>query len=149
MSRGDCSDMDEFPGQLELYRANTDRAISGKRGQKFLRELRDALLILPQKRLIVADFSNGGEVCALGALAVKRRLDEGKTRDDALEEVAHEFNEQETEYVASGLGTCFNLAWEIMYLNDDPDRFGRMTQEERYNAMLGWVESALKGVREQ
>jgi len=141
--------MDQFPNQLELYRANTERAINGKRGQSFLCELRDALLALPQKRLIGGSFSEEGEVCALGALALQRRLKEGKTLDEALDEVAREFNEQEDGYVADRLGASFNIVWEIMYLNDGEYRFGYRNPEERYMAMLGWVENALKGASQK
>lgn len=41
-----------FPNQAAFWRANAHRALRGKRGRKALAELRDALLALPQKRLI-------------------------------------------------------------------------------------------------
>lgn len=43
-----------------LWRANVKRALAGKRGQAALRDLRDALLALPEKRLIE------GALCTVG-----------------------------------------------------------------------------------
>jgi hypothetical protein len=56
-----CDDDEDFPGQWELYQASLRRALKGKRGQRFLRELREALLALPERRLI------GGAMCTVGA----------------------------------------------------------------------------------
>lgn len=50
----------EFPNQYDLWSANVKRALSGKRGQKALKELRAALLALPEKRLI------SGALCTVG-----------------------------------------------------------------------------------
>ena len=53
MSRYYEGDGDEdFNNQWELWRANADRALKGKRGRKVLAELREALLNLPEKKLI-------------------------------------------------------------------------------------------------
>lgn len=64
MSRfGDCYDYEEFfPNQGELWRANVRRALAGKRGKKALAELREALLALPEKRLIA------GALCTVGGV---------------------------------------------------------------------------------
>lgn len=49
----DDGDYDEnFPNEAELWRANAERALKGKRGRKVLTELREALQNLPEKRLI-------------------------------------------------------------------------------------------------
>ena len=53
MSRGGDYDYEEdFPNQAEFWQHNAQRAIKGKRGKKALAELREALLMLPEKRLI-------------------------------------------------------------------------------------------------
>lgn len=53
MSRGGNDDYDEdFPNQGEFWWANAMRALHGKRGKKALAELREALLMLPEKRLV-------------------------------------------------------------------------------------------------
>lgn len=61
MSRFTDGDDEEFPGQFDLYQANLRRALKGKRGQKFLRELREALMALPEPKLIE------GAMCTVGA----------------------------------------------------------------------------------
>lgn len=140
MSRVDSDGCQDFPGQLELYRANTERAIKGKRGQAFLRELEAALLALPEKRLAEGGFICAGEVCALAALALHRKCAEGKTRSEALMLIDEELGASDDPgFIAAKMKTSFNLAWEIMYLNDDEYRFGEMTPELRYEAMLKWV----------
>jgi hypothetical protein len=69
---------DDYPGQLQLYRANVARSIRSKNGQARLRELRDALLALPAKELaediFVDPATDGGtpQFCALGAWAVAK-----------------------------------------------------------------------------
>ena len=69
MSRYSGYDDDEdFPGQFALYESNLRRAIKGKRGRKFLAELREALLALPQARLIE------GAMCTVGADKRKAEL---------------------------------------------------------------------------
>lgn len=62
MSRFDDDGCDEewFPNASELWHANVVRALKGKRGQKALAELREALQALPQKRLIA------GALCTVG-----------------------------------------------------------------------------------
>ena len=63
------SDDDSNP-VVNLWTATLNRTINGKRGQKVLRELRDVLLALPEKKLCAeALHSENGEFCALGALA--------------------------------------------------------------------------------
>ncbi len=54
MSRyDDDGDFEEnFPNEADLWQANAERALKGKRGRKVLAELREALLALPEKRLI-------------------------------------------------------------------------------------------------
>ncbi len=43
---------EDFSGQFELWQANCRRSLRGKLGQRELGELRQALLDLPDKRLI-------------------------------------------------------------------------------------------------
>lgn len=55
MSRYNEGDGDEdFNNQWAFYTANARRALKGKRGRKVLAELREALLALPEKRLIAS-----------------------------------------------------------------------------------------------
>lgn len=69
MSRfGDDYDDEEFPGQWQLYEANLLRALKGKRGRKFLADLREALMALPERKLIE------GALCTVGADQRRGRL---------------------------------------------------------------------------
>lgn len=58
MSRAVTGTYDEdFPNQAEFWLNNARRALKGKRGRKALAELRDALLHLPEKRLVMGALS--------------------------------------------------------------------------------------------
>jgi hypothetical protein len=67
---------DDFPGQMELFRANVERSFLSKAGQARLRELRDSLLALPVKELHADLFAEGTreapKVCLLGAWALAK-----------------------------------------------------------------------------
>lgn len=59
MSRcGEYDDWDpNFPNEDAFWRANAERALKGKRGRKALADLREALMALPERRLIANAFS--------------------------------------------------------------------------------------------
>src|ERR1700690_509135 len=75
MSRsGYSEDLDQ--NMLNIYRANVDRALSGKRGQTFLREMADALDAMPVKELVAGEVVRDSEhVCAMGSVALARKID--------------------------------------------------------------------------
>jgi len=114
MSRfGDDYDDDEaFPNEAELWRANALRALKGKRGRRVLSDLREALLALPEKRLIasamctvapdtrrqsigddaygIEEFNeivtaNGEGVCAIGAYLWYRKVKDGADPVEAFD----------------------------------------------------------------
>src|SRR5271170_325274 len=108
MSRsGYWDDWDGDGRPPEFYRRAIENAINGKRGQAFLSELLAALDALPQPRLIAGQLIEDGEVCALGALAVRRGMDVSKVDIEDPDSVAEAFN----------IPRC--LAAEIEYENDD------------------------------
>lgn len=72
MPRIEYADEEEFAGQWSLQDANMRRVITGKRGQKVLREMRESLMAMPMKRLITSMLAMNGEVCVLGSLLVHR-----------------------------------------------------------------------------
>jgi hypothetical protein len=120
---GDCEN-------VGLWRAAVDRAIRGKRGQAFLRELLSALDALPSKRLIDDDLvREDGEVCAIGAVAVARKLDTSKLDAEDGDEVGKAF------------GIARALACELAYENDErqPGWLTIETPEERWTRMRAWV----------
>ena len=54
---------ENFPGEAALWEANYQRALRGKRGRKVLADLREALMALPEHRLVE------GALCTVGATA--------------------------------------------------------------------------------
>lgn len=75
---------EDFPNQGDLWWANVRRALNGKRGQQALRDLETALLELPVRRLVKGHLAAGSDVCAVGALALHRRLKKGERREAIL-----------------------------------------------------------------
>jgi hypothetical protein len=126
------SEEEDYPGQFELWQANCRRSLRGKAGQEELRELRAALLALPEKRLIHGELENEeGEVCAIGAYGKRKGLDLSKFDVDS-----------DTDEVGIAGGMPALVAWKVVEMNDmelDLD----VTPEQRYEKMLAWVESLL------
>lgn len=131
MSRSGYSD--DFDGDhLNLYRANVDRAINGKRGQAFLRELIAALDALPEKKLIAESFAETNGVCALGSVARMRGVTE-KLPDPEM------YDDQEIgEHAARILGIAECMAREIMYENDEVTIYWE-SEEQRWERIRGWA----------
>lgn len=148
MSRsGYSEDLDNQ--ELNLWRGAVASAIRGKRGQAFLREMLWALDTLPQKRLITGDLIKDGEVCALGAVAVKRGMDVSMVDVEDAALVGYKF------------GIAHALAAEIEYINDEVNGhhvvFGEIepngrvprtwrddTPEERFDRVRAWVIENIK-----
>jgi len=131
MSRSGYSDDCE---NLGLYRASVDRAIRGKRGQAFLREMAAALDAMPVKELIADDIVRDDKrVCALGSVALARRMS-----------VAG-FDVTDAAYVGQEFGIARALAAEIAYENDEGGGWGRKTETpaERWTRMREWVAEQL------
>lgn len=113
---------------LIRWRGQVASAIRGQRGQKFLRDLRDALLALPEKILIVHELQDAeGSVCAIGSLGVARGIDMSKIDPEDPDQVATAFN------------IAQQLAREIAYHNDEGGFYGENC-EERFQRMLKWVD---------
>lgn len=135
MSRsGYWEDWDGDGRPPEFYRRAVENAINGKRGQAFLTELLAALDALPYPRLIDGELiDEGGEVCALGALAIRRKMDVTKVDVEDPDSVADAFK----------IPRC--LAAEIEYENDDDFAIhSQITPEQRFQYMRKWVVSCLK-----
>lgn len=117
---------------LQLYRAVVDRALQGKRGQAFLKELVASLDALPTKRLIDGELINSrGECCAIGAVC--------KSRSVNIEKIDYE----DPEGVANAMGVARCMAAEIAYMNDEWESV-RETPEHRWKRMRKWAVSKLK-----
>jgi len=128
MSRINITYDEDYPGQFELWQANCRRSLQGKTGQKELRALRDALLALPDKRLIHGSLvDEDGEVCAVGAYARHKGLDLQKfDPEDNTDDVG----------IEAGMPTL--VAWKVVEMNDDY-LSRHLTPEQRYEKMLEWV----------
>ena len=132
MSRSGYSDgWDVENWSMIRWRGAVASSIRGKRGQALLREVLEALDAMPEKRLVANVLEQGGEVCALGSLGVKRGLE--------LQGVDPEDYSQ-----VSGLfGVAEPLIQEIEYENDEGG-WGQETPEARWERMRRWVASQIK-----
>lgn len=141
---------EEFPGQWFLWEQALMRSVSGRKGQTALRDLRDALLSLPEKRLIAGRLADEtGCVCTLGALALKRRVDGGESREDVLASLAEMIPEglydeyeadMQTVHVGERAGVTRTMIADLAYRNDE---LFRETPEHRYERILRYVESLI------
>lgn len=156
----DCDDTRSFLYSC-AFTNNMRQAVAGRKGQRVLQELEEALLALPEKRLGHGVFSKTtlvagptgapevrGEVCALGALAVHRKVKEGKPRAVALVECNLEVTDDEDDggqemiqQAASALGIVDPLAYAIVERNDE---YGGETPEETYTKVLAWVQKKIQ-----
>ena len=122
------------------YRGAVASAIRGKRGQAFLRELRDALDAMPVKRLIAQQLENAaGEVCALGCA--------GKARGLSMEGI----DVTDGEVLGKMFGIAEALAREIEYENDEVWLYGvgGPTAEQRWQHVRTWVDRHIKATGER
>ena len=171
MSRyGDDYEGDSFPNQSALWQANAERALKGKRGRRALADLRDALLALPEKRLIEgalctvnpdqrrpahgfvrADFDDlvehqGQGVCAAGALLWYRRVKAGTDPAEAFDSLPTlpDFDSDLHDTASLAVreaGLVYSLAWNLAWRNDQT--LGAKTPEARYTAFLAWIDAEL------
>jgi hypothetical protein len=157
MSRFDVDYDSEGPNTVGLWRSSLQRAINSARGQRLLREIEAALLAMPEHKLIAdeiahaVDWDEDGDpideprvigVCVVGAYAAHQRArDEGvswaRAVFDLAEELGGEVDCWETQELGVSLGMARTIAWELAYVNDE--RFGGLTDECRWEAVLGWV----------
>lgn len=114
---------------LNLYRGSVERAIRGRRGQGFLRELAEAMDAMPVKELISGELVNeDGEVCAIGVVCKSRGLD---VSDVDVEEPA---------MVGQKVGIARSMAAEISYENDEGAWRTNEDPSQRWIRIRKWVE---------
>jgi hypothetical protein len=131
MSRaGYSDDYCDDPLAAGRWRGAILSAIRGERGQKFLRDLRDALDAMPVKRLISGALKEPtGEVCAIGSLGIRRGVDMSPLLkpDDCDQEDWDSDWECEADERAEILSSMFDvapcLAREVMFQNDECDQW--------------------------
>jgi hypothetical protein len=114
-----------------MWRGQVLNSIRGKRGQALIKDLRDALDEMPVKRLITNDLIRDGEVCALGSVGIKRRVENLEKLDP-----------EDYDNLANVFNVAKPLIREIEYENDE-GRYNE-TPEERWRRMRNWCEKMLK-----
>lgn len=130
MSRSGYSE--DFDGwELIMYRGAVNSACRGKRGQKLLREMAEALDKMPEKRLIEGELIHEGEVCALGALALHKNID------------VTGLDPYDADRVAGVFDIAPSLAREIVFMNDEAGYY-RDTPEKRWERVRSWLASVIK-----
>lgn len=132
-------------GRYSLWEQATRNALSGKRGQAALADLEEALLALPEPRLIEGALAENGEVCAIGALVLHKRRQQGEQRALVLADMERFGREDDIADVTAGMGQrwgnmAYAMAWHIAYLNDEDCR--NLNPEQRFRFVLGWVRKA-------
>jgi hypothetical protein len=135
MSRSGYHDGDDgSQWDMICWRGAVASAINGKRGQAFLREMREALEALPEKKLERSVLVADGACCAMGAVAIKRGLD------------TSDVDPYERDQVADLFGIAEALAAEIAYENDEDFHWSKhRTPEERWKYMHRWVSANIRG----
>lgn len=155
------------------FDANGERAILGRRGQRFMRELEAALLSLPEKKLAAGtltrppktmtvagfevlrfyqDSKEYGEYCALGAVALKRAMDSGKDKLTALRDL-NQNDDQDDDDDESYMG--YEKIDGAAFLLGIPtplawkivcanDECAPSDPEERWAYMLRWVHARIR-----
>ena len=142
MSRSGYTDDECEQWEMICWRGAVASAIRGRRGQALLREMRDALLALEDKRLAIGFTPDDGCTCALGVVGRKRGMvDDGLRALDA--QIEDGYNR---EVVAETFGVADALTAEVMWMNDEFYSYSARpeTPEQRYQRMLKWVESKIR-----
>jgi hypothetical protein len=136
MSRhGYSDDLDQWA--LIKWRGRVASAIRGQRGQKLLVDLVKALDAMPEKTLIAGNLiNNEGDICALGAVGVRRGVPLNNLDPEDPESVAEAFN------------IAVPLAREISYVNDEGGHLwhGEETPQARWQRVRTWALSQIRAV---
>jgi len=136
MSRSGYTDDCDGKG-YGIYRGRVASAIRGKRGQRLLRCLAEAMDAMPRKRLIAGEFvTEDGEACALGSLALHRSIPD-----------ADDIDSEDHELLSEIFDVSKYLIREIENENDEcvprpPDVM------ERWKRMRDWVSSKITDRKE-
>lgn len=148
MSRFEGYESDYDMAQIGLWIGRVRSSVTSKKAQVILGELQDALEAMPVHRLIEGALCKEGEVCAVGALAVHRKMQAGMDRSSALANIEAEYGHEEgsaeiTTMAGEEMGMSHVLAWVIAQANDE--RFYGKSPEQRYDLMLNAVKLARAG----
>ena len=140
------SDFYNYPTQsaTNLWRANVNRSIFGRRGQQGLRELKEALESLSQKRLISNKVFDGSDVDVIGALAIYEEVKSGTDYSDAAQFLPKTKTKlEDVALIGQEYGLPYIVAWELAYRNDET--YANLSPENRYQEILSWVNRVTNG----
>jgi hypothetical protein len=126
-------------GDYSLWHQAVKRSIEGKRGQSFLMELVASLDAMPEKKLAANSFTKGGEVCALGSVALRRGIDAAPLEPEIYGDGD---SYVDREKVAATFGIAPAMAAEIMFENDEAAHWHE-TPEGRWQRMRDWASSRI------
>lgn len=121
---------------LQLWRGAVKRAIRGKRGSAFLKDLIAALDAMPERKLIAHELIQDGEVCAIGSVGLVRGIDMTK------------LNVEDPDQLAKAFGIAPALVQEIEFMNDDDFCVWRSHPDDpakRWQHMRDWAERMING----
>lgn len=118
------------------FRGAVKKAIEGKRGQAFLKELIAALDSMPNKVLIAEELEHEGEYCAMGAVGAARGID------------MSEIDVHDYDAIAKIFGIAPTLVREIEFENDTAAYYAKPEEQgaKRWQIVRNWAESQLKDV---
>lgn len=129
---------------LILYRAKVERAMSSKRGQKFLKKLLAEMDAMKVKELVSGELEADGRCCAIGLMTRKRRIDVMWSDEGDCDNA---------RYVARKLNIAECLAREVVFENDEKDIDFCISYTttsfveapaERWERMRRWVSSCIR-----
>jgi len=136
------SDEEDFPNQAFLWEANYERSLKGRKGQSALRDIEQALLALPEKKLIAdALQDDDGQVCAIGALAKHKGVSMPPPLEIDSEFEDYKVIDQMVE-LGRSLGVPKLVAIAVIHENDND--WNVPTPEARYRRVLTWVQRQLR-----
>lgn len=147
-NRSNYSDYPEQNWQWICWRGAVKKAIKGKRGQAFLKELLTTLDNMPKKELIGEELvTKEGDVCAIGSVMVARGIVD-----------ASKINVRDYNAIAKVLDISEALVREIEYVNDEAvddsclfyEQDGKWLRREwsdfsleRWRTVRNWVEQQI------
>ena len=115
---------------IELYRNAVERALRGKRGQLFLREMAGAMDAMPRKILIRGELVDGdGNCCAIGSVCLSRGME--------TDSIDYECPDS----VGKSMGISWSMAAEIEFMNDE--WIETESPEGRWERMRNWIQGVL------
>lgn len=157
----------------EMWQWNADRALKGKRGQKALRDLREALLHLPEKRLIaralctvgaeripearpdgwnyarddILDIvhEQGQGVCAVGAYVWWQKVKAGASPEEAFAALPTLADTESEMYDTARAGKDAGLTYTLAWelAFTNDETFDGLTPEQRYERFMAWLDESI------